>query len=395
VNQHPATATHRSVNDRRQPHGGSVAIGQPNVWDPTANANIVGRPECRPDGYDTRCLVNDHSSAARLSQTDGIEPIGGFGPDSSDRDAAVTRTPPRFVEVPSSGGLPIGGRNGTFSNHVFSLAQVRLGEQLQISGDPADRSHVNKSPATGPTTDRQRDDARDATRDRALTAAIEALAASSQAQSEAMLSLSRSTAESVRLAAGSYVFALRDRFDESLPVTQLGASESNWIVADFPDAFAQLVFHPGDSATVAVRLALSQASVGRTVRARWDLTPAHATHGSFEYTAAHGHHREDGGYLLTSDISLFIGTPLDIAVGDLPLGQFEAHARVIIEVTNTRPEGAVAVMAVDVTVRGLVVQDDDGVGLDLATVDCHVRPEKRTYWLDKDEQLPLQLPRLG
>ncbi len=227
-----------------------------------------------------------------------------------------------------------------------------------------------------------------------LTAAIEALAAASQAQSAAMLSLAQSTAESVRLAAGSYVFALRDRFDESLPVTQLGASESNWVVADFPDAFAQIVFHPGDTATVAIRLALSQASVGRVIRANWETVPDHATHGSFEFTAVTGHHDLDGSYRLNSDVSLFVGTPLDIAVGDLPLGLYEGAARVVIEVSNTRPEGAVALMGVDIIVRGLVVADDDGVGLDLATVECRVNPERRTYWLDKTEQLPLQLPRL-
>jgi hypothetical protein len=228
-----------------------------------------------------------------------------------------------------------------------------------------------------------------------LSAAIEALAAASQSQSEAMLSLARSTAESVRLAAGSYVFQLRDRFDENLPVTQLGASESNWVVADFPDAFAQLVFHPGDVATVAIRLALSQASVHRIVRAQWNVVPEGATHGDFEFTAASGHHDLDGAYSLTSDVSLFIGTPLNIAIGDLPHGPYEGRAQVTIEVTNTRPEGATALMTVEVVVRGLVVPDDDGIGLDLATVDCFVRPERRKYWLDKTEKLPLELPRLG
>jgi hypothetical protein len=228
-----------------------------------------------------------------------------------------------------------------------------------------------------------------------LSQAIEALAAASQAQSEAMLSLARSTAESVRLAAGSYVFQLRDRFDESLPATQLGASESNWVVADFPDAFAQLVFHPGDEATIAIRLALSQASVTRIIRARWDLVPPLARAGAFDYTAAAGHHDLEGGFQLDSDVSLFIGTPLDIAVGDLPHGPYESRARVIIEVSNTRPEGATALMSVDIVVRGLVVPDDDGIGLDLATVDCLVRPERRQYWLDKFELLPLQLPNLG
>ncbi len=228
-----------------------------------------------------------------------------------------------------------------------------------------------------------------------LPRAVHALAEASQAQSEAMLSLARSTAESVRLAAGSYVFQLRDRFDESLPSTQVGASESNWIVADFPDAFAQLVFHPNDIATVSIRLALSQAASMRIVRARWDGVPELSSHGDFNFTAASGHHGADGAFHLDSDVSLFIDTPLDIAVGDLPTGAYEGHARVVIEVTNTRPEGAVASIEVDINIRGFVVPDDDGIGLDLATVDCIVRPERRTYWLDKDEKLPLELPRLG
>ncbi len=233
-----------------------------------------------------------------------------------------------------------------------------------------------------------------ATESGALADAILLLAAASQAQSEAMLSLARSTAESVRLAAGSYVFQLRDRFDEMLPNTQVGASESSWEVAEFPDAFSQLVFHPGDVATANLRIALSQCTVRRIVSIRWSNLPEGCSAADIDVAAASLHRDPSGQVHLDNDVSLFVDAPLVVAVGDLDPGVWVRTATLTIEVTDHRPEGAVARVDVDISLAAVVVPDEDGIGLDSARIECIVRPERRTYFLDKAENLPLQLPDL-
>jgi hypothetical protein len=227
-----------------------------------------------------------------------------------------------------------------------------------------------------------------------LADAIRALAAASQAQSESMLSLARSTAESVRLAAGSYVFQLRDRFDDLLPATQVGASESSWEVAEFPDAFSQVVFHPGDQATANLRIAVSQCPVRRVVNMRWSHLPEGCRAADIEVAAATLSRDVDGRVHLDSDVSLFIDAPLVVDVGDLEPGVFVRTATLSIDVTDHRPEGCVARVDVEITLAAVVVTDEDGIGLDGARIECMVRPERRTYFLDKVENLPLQLPDL-
>jgi hypothetical protein len=229
----------------------------------------------------------------------------------------------------------------------------------------------------------------------ALAEAIKALAAASESQSASMLALAKSTAESVRLAAGSYVFQLRDRFDELLPATQVGASESSWEVEEFPDAFSQLVFHPGDVATANLRVALSQAAVRRIVRVRWTSIPEGCGALDIEMNAAALHRDSEGDVHLENDVSLFIDAPLVVSVGDLEPGIFTRTGVLTLEVSDPRPEGAVAIVNVEITLAAVVVPDDDGIGLDGAHISCTVRPERRIYWLDKVEQLPLQLPKLS
>jgi hypothetical protein len=229
----------------------------------------------------------------------------------------------------------------------------------------------------------------------ALAEAVRMLAAASQAQSESMLQLAKSTAESVRLAAGTYVFQLRDRFDELLPAVQVGASESSWEVEEFPDAFAQLVFHPGDVATANLRVAVSQAAVRRLVHVEWLTVPDGCDPTDIDYNAASLHRDVNGTVHLDNDVSLFVDAPLIVAVGDLEVGEFERTAVLQLQVSEPRPEGAVALINVEITLTALVVSDEDGIGLDGAHIRCVVRPERRTYWLDKVEQLPLQLPKLG
>jgi hypothetical protein len=228
-----------------------------------------------------------------------------------------------------------------------------------------------------------------------LAEAVKALAAASQSQSESMLSLARSTAESVRLAAGSYVFQLRDRFDELLPVVQVGASESSWEVEEFPDAFSQLVFHPGDVATANLRVAVSQAAVKRIVRVHWTTIPEGCSALDIDMNASSLHRDANGVVHLDNDVSLFIDAPLVAAVGDLEPGIFTRTGILTLEISDPRPEGAVSIINVEIALGAVVVSDDDGIGLDGAHIVCTVRPERRVYWLDKAERLPLQLPTLG
>ena len=62
-----------------------------------------------------------------------------------------------------------------------------------------------------------------------------------------MTRLAQLSAQSMRAATGTYVFQLRDRFDESLPPVQLGMSTSSWAaVGEAPGPVEALVFHPGD-----------------------------------------------------------------------------------------------------------------------------------------------------
>lgn len=227
-----------------------------------------------------------------------------------------------------------------------------------------------------------------------LAEAVRLLADVSRSQSDAMLALARSTAESVLLAAGSYVFQLRDRFDELLPATNVGASDSQWTVPDSPGPLEQLIFHPGDPAFIHVRVALSQAPIKRIVSLAWTHLPDGVEVVSGPHFAGSGFHRSDSRYQLDADISLFVDFTLSVDIGDREPGEFKETARITLECTDIRPEGAVGNVAVEVHIRAVVVPDDDGVGLDLATVDAVVLEERRTYWLDKGENLPLQLPRL-
>ena len=227
-----------------------------------------------------------------------------------------------------------------------------------------------------------------------LAEAVRLLAEVSRSQSDAMLALARSTAESVQLAAGSYVFQLRDRFDELLPATNVGASDSQWTVPDSPGPLEQLIFHPGDVAFINVRVALSQAPIKRIVSLEWTELPDGIEVVSGPRFAGSGFHRSDTRYQLDSDISLFVDFTLGMNVGDRAPGEIRETARIKLECTDIRPEGAIGNVAVDIYLRALVVPDDDGVGLDVATVDAVVLEERRTYWLDKGENLPLQLPRL-
>jgi predicted RNA-binding Zn ribbon-like protein len=235
-----------------------------------------------------------------------------------------------------------------------------------------------------------------------LAESLRLLAEASKSQAESMLALARSTAESVRLAAGSYVFQLRDRFDEKLPIVQIGASESSWDidveeweeVRSLPNALSSVVFHAGDVLTAVVRVAVSQAVVRRVIRTEWIEVPPRSAAKPIVGAAASHFSSADGTIHLDADVSLFVEAPLEVAVGDLALGLFEARGVLRVQIGDSRPEGAISSTDVEVVIRAVVVEDEDGIALDAPDLACRVGAETRSYWLDKAERLPLQLPKL-
>ena len=230
--------------------------------------------------------------------------------------------------------------------------------------------------------------------DDGLATALMQVAASSQAQAESMGRLAVMTAESVRLAGGSYVFELRDRFDAALPPASVGVSHTELTSGTDLGPIELLVFHPGDHVRADVRIAVSQAPVRRIISARWDHLPERCDARTPTFAAAGGQPLADGSWELPSDVSLFVDLVLDLDIGSLAPGAIETKGRLLIEVTNTRSEGAVAMIPVDVRLAALIVPDDDGVGLDVPVVNAVVGPEQRTYLLEKSTAMVLELPRL-
>ncbi len=239
--------------------------------------------------------------------------------------------------------------------------------------------------------------------------AVETLAATSARQAESMQALAEMTAHSMLSATGTYVFQLRDRFDEALPNVAIGAGDHSWrAVSDSEidlagegemdpldptvlDHVEALVFHPGDRVRFTARFVCNQSPVRRSleliVDSVHDGVEVHPA--SFRSSVGHGTGER---FEAASDISTFIELPLDVEVGSLVHGAFAFAVDGRFHVTNLRPEGSIAHLAFRVTLRGIVVPDDDGNGLDLVAVEAALEPDRRTYWLDKNEQVELTLP---
>lgn len=202
------------------------------------------------------------------------------------------------------------------------------------------------------------------------------------------------SAESVRMASGSYVFELRDRFDLALPVGAVGVSETAVSAESDLGPFEFLVFQPGDRIRADVRIAVSQSPVRRIVSAHWEHLPERCDARPPAFAASSGSPVAGGSWELPSDVSLFVDLVIDLDVGSLAPGAFESKGRLVIEMTDTRPEGAVATYPVDVRLALILVPDEDGVGVDVPLVDAVVGQEQRTYLLEKATGLPLELPKL-
>ena len=223
---------------------------------------------------------------------------------------------------------------------------------------------------------------------------LDAMVDAAGRQTASMARLADMSAESIRLATGSFVYELRDRFDACLPPPQVGVASTAWAAPGelAGEPVEAVVFHPGDRALVSVTLALSQAPARRHVRSSWTQLDAETVGGPVRFTAHGGHARADGTFELPSDYSLFIDLAAEVQLNTT--GHLVGTVDAEIVVTDDRPEGARSVIPLRVHYGALVVDAEEGLGLDAATVEAVLGPETRTYLLDKAENLPLVFPRL-
>ena len=166
--------------------------------------------------------------------------------------------------------------------------------------------------------------------DRALGEMVSMLATGAAQQAESMRRLADLSAESMRAATGTYVFQLRDRFDEALPPLQVGMSAAEWsAVGDAPGPVELLVLHDGDRIRFTATLVVNQAPLRRIVQVVSDdlaadedpaangeaaLTPTGLAVGPACFTASASRSAQGGDFSLPSDVSLFIAIPVDLAV---------------------------------------------------------------------------------
>ena len=230
---------------------------------------------------------------------------------------------------------------------------------------------------------------------------VATLARSASEQAASMRRLADLSAESMRAATGTYVFQLRDRFDEAFPPVQIGMSASSWIaVGDAPGPVESLVLHAGDMIRFTATLVVNQAPLRRSIR----VLPTHdqpapgdpAAHGlalqpiGFSVSAARAAEGQD--FALPRDLSLFIAVPVHLAIETVPFGPFRRSLAIEIDCSDTRPEGVISTTSVIVTIIGVAVPDDDGIGLDQLAVEAQIDGEERSYFLDKASRLALGLP---
>ncbi len=221
--------------------------------------------------------------------------------------------------------------------------------------------------------------------------------AASQAQADAMRLMAERTAEGLRAANGTYVFALRDRFDEALLPAQLGVADTTWAaLGDAPGEVEELVFHPGDTVRFTARLVCNQAVGRRIITVRWlnatgvtTVAPTMLTAGGREISIVDG---ADGE--LSTDTTAFVELAVDLTLSDADMapGPIDQTATADFTMTDNRAEGAVVRHHIDVRVRGFRQPDDDGIAIETPAVEVTIGAEHRQWFLDKASSLLLALP---
>ena len=229
---------------------------------------------------------------------------------------------------------------------------------------------------------------------------VATLARSASEQAESRRRLADLSAESMRAATGTYVFQLRDRFDEAFPPVQVGMSASAWsAVGDAPGPVEMLVLHAGDVIRFTATLVVNQAPLRRSVRVRPastssanDASANGLTLQPIGFSVSAARAAEGEQFDLSRDLSLFISIPVHLAIETVPFGPFRRSIEINVECSDTRPEGVISTTPVIVTIIGVAVPDDDGIGLDQLAVEAQIDGEERSYFLDKASRLALGLP---
>jgi hypothetical protein len=305
------------------------------------------------------------------------------------------------------GSLGIAGGAGAFAWSARSAVQ-RLTERANV----AERQHAMELQSAAEQRNAQRE---------APTAGHEliGLADAARAQAEAMVRVAELSAQGLRASTGTYVFQLRDRFDEAFPVPQLGAAGGTWSVPGFDAPVETVIFHAGDRVRFTMSLVCNQAPLRRIITVRpgaidatipggqqVNSSPNPSTgHGTYadglseaivvaktRFVATAAQTLEGESFEIASDTTIFAEIGVDFDLAALGIGRFVVDLPVVIQVANNRPEGAVSELMVGVHIEGTVVPDDDGFGLDAATGDATISGELRSYYLDKASRLPLAMP---
>ena len=240
------------------------------------------------------------------------------------------------------------------------------------------------------------------------------LADAARAQAEAMVRIAELSAQGLRASTGTYVFQLRDRFDEAFPVPQLGAAGGTWSIPGVEDPVDTVIFHAGDRVRFTMSLVCNQAPLRRIITVKPGLVTsqslvasqnsaqraAASTEASIEaivvapirFVATAAQTLEGDSFEIPSDTTIFVEIAVDFDIAALGLGRFVVDLPVLLQVANNRPEGAVSELMVGVHIEGTVVPDDDGFGLDASSGDATISGELRSYFLDKASRLPLAMP---
>jgi hypothetical protein len=281
------------------------------------------------------------------------------------------------------GSLGIAGGAGAFAWSARSAVQ-RLTERANL----AERQHADELQSNA------------ALHREAPSAGREliGLADAARAQAEAMVRVAELSAQGLRASTGTYVFQLRDRFDEAFPVPQLGAAGGTWSIPGFDAPVDTVIFHAGDQVRFTMSLVCNQAPLRRIITVRTgavdgpnaDAEAIVVAKTRFVATAAQT--LEGESFEIASDTTIFAEVSVDFDIAAMGIGRFVVDLPVVIQVANNRPEGAVSELMVGVHIEGTVVPDDDGFGLDAASGDATISGEFRSYYLDKATKLPLAMP---
>ena len=226
------------------------------------------------------------------------------------------------------------------------------------------------------------------------------LADAARAQAEAMVRVAELSAQGLRASTGTYVFQLRDRFDEAFPVPQLGAAGGTWSIPGVEDPVETVIFHLGDRVRFTLSLVCNQAPLRRIITVRPGPVDTHNANGPSDaitvaitrFVATAAQTLEGESFEIASDTTIFAEISVDFDIAALGLGRFVVDLPVVVQVANNRPEGAVSELMIGVHIEGTVVPDDDGFGLDASSGDATIGAEYRSYYLDKASRLHLAMP---